>query len=123
MPEPDFEGRLGALEAKVAELADEARAARQDAAAARHLAAANDRDVERIRTDLRTFRQARAGSFTAMRDDLNDLRNETRNGFVEIRGKFDQAAAGQDQILRLLNALIESQDPHGREGAPVARAR
>lgn len=106
MPEPDIESRVLALEARVAELAQEAEAARQDAAAARHLSAANDRDVAEIRDELQAFRQATTGSFNATRDDLADLRGETRRGFAEMRGRLDQAAAGQEQIVQLLNTLI-----------------
>jgi hypothetical protein len=29
------------------------------------------------------------------------------NGFAEMRGKLDQAAAGQQQIVELLNGLID----------------
>ena len=110
MPEPDLESRVSALEATVAELSQEAQAARQDAAAARHLAAANDRDVAEIRDGLQAFRQASTSSFNATRDDLADLRDEARRGFAEMRGRLDQAAAGQEQIVQLLNTLI------GRQG-------
>lgn len=104
---------MATLEARVSELAEQvqqAQAAREDAAAARHLAAANDRDVSEIRTELRDFRQATTSSFNAMRDDLADLRSETHTGFTEMRGKFDQTAAGQAQIVELLDALIRQQD-------------
>lgn len=110
MPEPDLESRVAALEATVAELSQGAQAARQDAAAARHLAAANDRDVAEIRDELQAFRQATTSSFNATRDDLADLRGEARRGFAEMRGRLDQAAAGQEQIVQLLNTLI------GRQG-------
>jgi hypothetical protein len=50
----------------------------------------------------------------AMREDLTDLRSrvddglaEMRNGFTEMRGKLDAAAAGQQQIVGLLNTLID----------------
>lgn len=103
MSEPDHEARLSALEARLGELSQQAQAARDDAAAARHLAAANDRDVAEIRTELRDFRQATTGSFNALRDDLGDLR-------TEMRGKLDQAAAGQDRIVALLNTLLDQDD-------------
>ena len=108
MPEPDLESRVAALEATVAELSQEAQAARQDAAAARHPAAASDRDVAQIRDELQAFRRATTSSFNATRDDLADLRGEERGGFAEMRGRLDQAAAGQDQIVQLLNTLIGS---------------
>lgn len=100
---------MAALEARIGQLTEEAQAAREDAAAARHLAAANDRDVAEIRSEIRDFRQATTSSFNAMRDDLGDLRTEMRTGFTEVRGKLDGTAAGLEQISGLLNTLIAGQ--------------
>lgn len=63
-----------------------------------------------IRTELRDFRQATTSSVNAMRDDLAELRSESRTGFTEMRGKFDRTAAGQAQIVDLLSTLIGRQD-------------
>jgi hypothetical protein len=93
----------------VGELAGEAQAAREEAAAARHLAAANDRDVAEARHDIRDFRQATTASFNAMRSDLTDLQTEIRTGFTQVRGQLDSNAAGLEQITGLLNALIDQQ--------------
>ena len=82
---------------------------REDAAAARHLAAANDRDVAEVRSEISEFRQAAIASFNAMRSDLADLRTEMRTGFTEVRGQLDGAAAGLEQITGLLNTLIAQQ--------------
>jgi hypothetical protein len=98
----DLEARVAASEARVGELAGEARAAREDAAAARHLAAANDRDVAEARRDIRDFRQATVGSFNVIRSDLTDLQTEMRTGFTQVRGQLDGAAAGIEQITSLL---------------------
>jgi hypothetical protein len=87
------------------ELAGEAQAAREDAAAARHLAAANDRDVAEVRGEIRDFRQATAASFNAMRSDLTDLQTEMRTGFTQVRGQLDGAAAGLEQISSRLPGL------------------
>ncbi len=106
---PDLEARVAALEARVGELVGEAQSAREDAAAARHLAAVNDRDVAEIRGEIRDFRQATTGSFNAMRSDLTDLRTEMRNGFTEVRGQLDGTAAGLEQITGLLTTLIDQQ--------------
>jgi hypothetical protein len=83
-----------------------------------------------VRGELRDFRQATVASFNAMREDMIDLRTEmnerfTRvderflsvderfdqvdNGFIEIRGKLDAAAAGQQQIVDILQRLIADQ--------------
>src|SRR5262249_20954408 len=112
------------------ELAEDVRHTKQDAAAARALACAADRDVTEIRAEIRDFRQATTSSFNAMREDFTDLRKEMNNrftqvdnrfvevfgkfaevdnGFIEMRGKLDAAAAGQQQIVTLLSTLI-SQD-------------
>ena len=95
----------------------------QDAAAARVLAGAADRDVTEIRGELRDFRQATTSSFNALREDMIDLRTEMNerfarvderfdqvdNGFVEMRGKLDATAAGQQQIVNILQRLIADQ--------------
>ncbi|NBP83894.1 MAG: hypothetical protein EBU54_01260 [Mycobacteriaceae bacterium] len=52
------------------------RAAEQDAAAARILAGAADRDVSEIRAEIRDFRQATTTSFNALRADFVDLRGD-----------------------------------------------
>ena len=79
---PDHESRHAALDARVAR-------AGTDAAAARHLAAAQDRDV----ADL------------GVRVDAGF--EETRQGFTQMRGLLDQAAAGQQQIVDLITTLID----------------
>ncbi|MBU3750109.1 MAG: hypothetical protein FGM52_06590 [Mycobacterium sp.] len=100
------------------------RAAEQDAAAARVLAGAADRDVGEIRAEIRDFRQATTASFNALRADFVDLRQDFTDlrqdfsrledhvdrGFIEMRGKFDATAAGQQQIIDLIQSLIDGQD-------------
>ena len=106
----DLEARVAALETQVQELrelAGRVRASEQDAAAARVLAGGADRDVAQIRDEIRDFRRATTASFNATREDLDDVRTKVDNGFTEMRGKFDAAAAGQQQIADLLNTLIQ----------------
>lgn len=111
MAQPDdLEPRVAALETQVQDLAERVRHSEQDAAAARVLAGGADRDVTEIRGEIRDFRQATTSGFNAMRDDLTDLRQRVDNGFTEMRGKLDAAAAGQQQIVDLLNTLIGQQD-------------
>jgi chromosome segregation ATPase len=107
--QPDLEARVAALETQVRDLGDRVRNSEQDAAAARVLAGGADRDVEQIRGEIRDFRQATTSSFNAMREDLTDLRQQMNDGFTEMRGKFDATAAGQQQIVDLLNTLIGQQ--------------
>jgi hypothetical protein len=71
-----------------------------------------DRDVEQIRGEIRDFEQATTASFNAMREDITDLRMEMRSGFAEVdrgfaemRGRLDAAAAGIEQIARLLERV------------------
>jgi len=113
----DLEGRVSALERDLHQVRQDMNHVRQDAAAARILAGGADRDVTEIRTEIRDFRQATTASFNAMREDLTDLRQEMNsrfaqvdNGFIEMRGKLDATAAGQQQIVTLLNTLISQQD-------------
>ena len=119
----DLEARVAALETQVQELVDRVRASEQDAAAARVLAGGADRDVAQLQEEIRDFRQATTSSFNAMREDLTDLREDLTdlredvtdlrtkvdNGFIEMRGKLDATAAGQQQIVGLLNTLITQQ--------------
>ena len=107
--QPDLEARVDALETQVRDLAGRVRNSEQDAAAARVLAGGADRDVEQIRGEIRDFRQATTSSFNALREDLTDLRQQMNDGFTEMRGKFDATAAGQQQIVDLLNTLIGQQ--------------
>jgi chromosome segregation ATPase len=121
VPGPDdLEARVSALETQVHDLSTRVRRSEQDAAAARVLAGGADRDVNEIRGELRDFRNATTASFNALREDMNDLRadmNDLRThvdqGFMEIRGRLDAAAAGQQQIVDMLTTLIDQQ--HGKQ--------
>ena len=110
MSQEDLEGRVNALETTVEGIQRRLRATEQDAAAARVLAGAADRDVTAIRAEIRDFRNATTASFNALRDDFGDLRNHVDRGFSEMRGKFDATAAGQQHIANLIQRLIEDQD-------------
>ncbi len=88
----DVEARLAALEARMDIVA-------ADAAAARHLAAARDRDLADLGIKVDANRTA-----------INGLAVQTAAGFAEMRGKLDQAAAGQQQIAQMLTTLIAGQN-------------
>jgi hypothetical protein len=105
-----------ALESQMRELADRVRASEQDAAAARVLAGAADRDVTEFMGEFRDFRRATVGSFNALREELNErfAHVEERfsrvdDSFMEMRGKLDGAAAGQHRIVELIERLIADQ--------------
>ena len=92
-------------------------AVEHDAAAARVLAGAADRDVTEIRAEIRDFRSATTASFNALRQDFVDLRShvdqrfgQVDRGFAEMRGKLDAAAAGQQRIGELIESLIDQRD-------------
>lgn len=105
----DFEARLAALETRIEEVA-------ADAAAARHLAAARDRDLADLTVKVDANRSAinALGVQTAARfDQVNQrfdqvdqrfdrLDSEMRTGFAEMRGTLDQTNAGLQQIVDLL---------------------
>jgi hypothetical protein len=123
----DVEARLTALEARVEEVA-------ADATAARHLAAAGDRDladlgvkVDANRVAINALGLQTAGQFEQVwrrfeqvdrRFDEVDrrfeqvdrrfdrLEDEMRTGFTEMRAKFDQTAAGHQRIVDLLTDLM-----------------
>lgn len=113
----DLESRVSALEEQVHQLTGRVEASAQDAAAARVLAGAADRDVSAFQSELRDFRQAASTSFNALRQDFVDLRQDFvdlrghfENGFTEIRGRLDGTAAGQQRIADLLQGLIDQQE-------------
>ena len=120
MESGDLEPRVEALENQVRDLTAKVQVTQQDAAAARVLAGAADRDVSEIRGELRDFRNATTANFNAMRQDFAGLRQDFADlrehvdrkfeqvdqGFMEMRGRFDAAAAGQQQIVDLLTTIM-----------------
>lgn len=127
MAEPsDIEARVAALEARIEEVA-------ADATAARHLAAARDRDladlgvkVDANRSVINALGEQTAARFTRLEERIDSVRSEMRSGFAEVHNRFaevdngfaemrlrlDQAAAGQQQIVGLLNTLIDREGDH-----------
>lgn len=99
----DLEARMAALEARVEVVA-------ADATAARHLAAARDRDLADLGVKVDANRSAinALGEQTAAR--FTRIEQQVDTGFAEMRSKLDQAAAGQQQIAGVLNTLIAQQD-------------
>jgi hypothetical protein len=111
------------LEARVAALEDRMNEVASDAAAARHLAAARDRDladltvkVDANRSAINALGEQTAARFDRVEQKVNELERkvdigfaEVDRGFTEMRGKLDQAAAGQQQIAEVLNTLIAQQ--------------
>lgn len=69
-----------------------------DAAAARHLAAARDRDLADLTIKVDANRQA----INALGVQTAAGFTEMRTGFAEMRAKLDQTAAGMAQIVQLL---------------------
>jgi chromosome segregation ATPase len=114
MESEDLESRVSSLEEQVRDLSGRVQSSEQDAAAARVLAGAADRDVSEFRGEIRDFRRATTASFNALRQDFVDIRTHVDNGFTEMRGKFDVMAAGQDQIVELLQTIITDQGHGGK---------
>lgn len=94
---------MAALEARVEAVA-------ADATAARHLAAARDRDLADLGVKVDANRSAinALGEQTAAR--FARIEQQVDTGFAEMRSKLDHAAAGQQQIAGLLNTLFARQD-------------
>jgi tetrahydromethanopterin S-methyltransferase subunit G len=118
MAEPaGIEQRLTSLESRVEVVA-------ADASAARHLAAAHDRDLADLGVKVDANRRAinalgiqTAGRFDRVEQRLDNLENKvdtgfamTDAGFAEVRGELDQTAAGHEQIVGLLNHVIARVD-------------
>ena len=135
MPESDdIEARVAALETRIGRVAADAQIAREDAAAARHLAAARDRDLADLTVKVDAKRSAinalgqqtrerfdavdrrfdvLEGCFDALEQKVDDgfrrIDEEFRkvdNGFIEMRGKFDMTAAWLQQIVGLLEQRV-----------------
>ncbi len=113
----DLESRVSAVEQQVSDLSGRVQASERDAAAARVLAGAADRDVSEFRTETRDFRQATAASFNALREDFVDLHDhmdakftQVDHAFTGIRGTLDATAAGQQHIADLIQTLINQQE-------------
>ena len=105
----DLEARLSALEARVEEVA-------ADAAAARHLAAARDRDladlgikVDANRSAISALGVQTAGRFDQLETRFDHLDDEMRTGFIDVRGRLDQTAGGQQQIIDMLTTIASGQ--------------
>jgi chromosome segregation ATPase len=120
---PDLETRVSTLETQVRDLTQRVQRSEQDAAAARVLAGGADRDVTEMGTEIREFREQNTRVLNAMREDLTDLRahvderfSQVDAGFAEMRGKFDAAAAGQEQIVGLLTTLIAQRGDGDEDG-------
>ena len=96
----DVESRLAALEARMEVVA-------ADAEAARHLAAARDRDL----ADLGVKVDANRTVINALGQQLNaridDGFARMDQGFTTIRGQLDATAAGQQTIVDMLSRLID----------------
>ena len=100
---------MARLQEQVAATAAQAAVAGQDALAARTLAAGADRDVSEVRAELRAHTQV----LNALRQDHVELRAQVEAGFarvdedfINVRGRLDGLAAGQQQIADLLTTLI-----------------
>jgi hypothetical protein len=127
MPPPprDLEARVSALETRMDDVA-------ADAAAARHLAAARDRDLAdlTIKVDAnraaisalgeqtnarfsqvdgridRLEREMRNG-FAELRREFSTLQQQTTEGFTQVRARLDQTAGGLAQVVEMLGTLID----------------
>jgi hypothetical protein len=106
-----FGARLSAVERRVDDVAS-------DSAAVRHLAGVRDRDIAdlAIKTDanrkaINALGVQTVARFDRLENEIVDLRTEMRDkfeqvdrGFIEMRGRFDETAAGMARIVDLLTA-------------------
>jgi len=113
----DWESRISRLEEEVRDLRTRTDHTAADAAAARILAGAADRDVSEFKTEMREFRNHNTQLINALSEQVNgridqvngridQLENKVDRGFVEMRGKFDQLAGGQQHIVELLTRVL-----------------
>lgn len=66
------------------------------------------------------FRRATVTSFNALREDMNDRFSQVATSFTEIFGKLDTVAAGQQQIVELIQQVPL---PVGADHAPGGDVR
>src|SRR5690625_965461 len=64
-------------------------------------------EVRENHREFNDFRKATMSSFNALRADMNDRFKLVDDGFAEMRAKLDFAAAGQQQIVSLIQGLID----------------
>jgi chromosome segregation ATPase len=105
----DLEARLSALEARVEEVA-------ADAAAARHLAAAGDRDLGDLTTKVEALRSALNALAVQSREQFDEIdrrfaRLEERIGGLEERiGGLDERIGGLDERIGGLDERVGGLD-------------
>ena len=99
----NFEERLTAAEARIEEVA-------ADAAAARHLAAAGDRDLADLTMRVIDNQRSTEANRTAINglsvqtgERFQHLEDKVDAGFAEMRAKLDQTTAGLAVIIELLS--------------------
>ncbi|ASR40008.1 hypothetical protein BAY61_32100 (plasmid) [Prauserella marina] len=123
-PDDSLADKGAALETEMAEMKARLSRVAQDAAAAQVLARGADRDVADLTREIGEFRTHNTTLHNTTREDLRDVREDLRetrqdlknlreattNGFVEMRGKLDAAAAGQAQIAAMLTTLLQRDD-------------
>jgi hypothetical protein len=89
---------LEEIEARLAAVEEQLQIVRQDAAAARVLAGAADRDVSEFRQTL----NGHTRTLNALRETQVEHQQETRDGFAKVN-------EGMNRITGLLTQLIEQQ--------------
>jgi hypothetical protein len=100
MPESDdIEARVAALETRIGRVAADAQIAREDAAAARHLAAARDRDLADLTVKVDANRSA-----------INALGEQTRERFDAIDRRFEAVDRRFEAVDRRFEALERKVD-------------
>lgn len=104
MPAPDdIESRVAALEVRLGQVSADVQVARDDAAAARHLAAARDRDLADLAVKVDANRSAvnALGEQTRERFDAIDRRFEAVDGrFEAVDRRFDVLEGRFDALER-----------------------
>lgn len=115
---PGLEARVSALEVRVEQVAG-------DATAARHMAAAVDRDLSELTVKVDGLRRAVNGlsvqtnaRFTRLEGRVERLEARVDVGFAEVRGRLDRFAAGQQQVVTMLTTLIERDERSGGSAGP-----
>jgi predicted nucleic acid-binding Zn-ribbon protein len=95
MPAPDeIEKRVAALEARLGQVSADVQVAREDAAAARHLAAARDRDIADLTVKVDANRSA-----------INALGEQTRERFDAVDRRFDAVDRRFEAVDRRFDGL------------------
>ena len=105
------------------DLTGRVRVSEQDAAAARVLAGAADRDVSEFRGEIGDFRRATAAGFNALREGFVDLRTHVDNGSPRCAGSLTSWPLDNNRLSTFFRPSSRTKGETDRHGSPLPSDR